>query len=177
MSLTKFTRARNPKSARFQSSSDCTQRADKRSTDERLRPNNPEPIARAGGCRCRPGARPCPRNPETGARTLRATQWLGPARRPQTWPALSHWRPCIPRRARWPAACVRGSTNAGSLKPQSIRSGTPPRCTAHRTTRVWACFNVLYGIPPLLFNWFLQVFSHQSSSSSSIITKCDSQNQ
>ena len=134
MSLTKFTRARNPKSARFQSSSDCTQRADKRSTDEPLKPKNPEPRARAGGCRCKRGARPCPRNPETGAHTPRATQWLGPARRPQTLPEPVHWRPCIPRTARWPAAGGGCSTCAGSLRQRSIRTRNPPRCTSRETS-------------------------------------------
>ena len=119
---------RNPKSRRCLSSNDCKP-CDDKPRKRRLK----KPTARAGGWQCKRCARPCPRNPETGARTPGARQLLCPARRRQTCPAPRHSPPCTARRAHWPAACGRCSTCAGFWRRQSIRTSTPPRCTSHPT--------------------------------------------
>ena len=142
---------RNLKSTDCLSSNDCTPRDDKpRRLKKKPRKGRlKKPTARAGGCQCKRDARPCPRNPETGARTPGARRWLGPMRRPQTWPAPRRSPPCTAHTAHLPAACGRCSTCAGFWRRQSIRTSTPPRCTSHTTIHDGAC--LLFIVYCLLF--------------------------
>ena len=158
---------RNPKSRRCLSSNDCKPCDDKPRKRRLKKPIKPKgrlkkPTARAGGWQCKRCARPCPRNPETGARTPGARQLLCPARRRQTCPAPRHSPPCTARRAHWPAACGRCSTCAGFWRRQSIRTSTPPRCTSHPTIHDGACSINPCFLPAscksIFFIFFFQLF-------------------